>query len=65
MSDDFFHGNSEKYDEFQILTFLHEHDIVVMCEKADLEKFIRSFEKVTQRFGLTTNIKKTCLMSLQ
>ena len=59
-SDDFFHGNNEKYHEFQILAFLHEDNIVVMCEKVDLEKCIRSFEKVTQRFGLTMNIKKTC-----
>jgi hypothetical protein len=28
-------------------------------------KFIRSFEKVTQQFVLTINIKKTCLMSLK
>ncbi len=41
-------------------------DLVVMCETAaDLEKFIGSFEKVTQQFGLTMSIKKTCLMSLQ
>ena len=36
-----------------------------MCETAeDLEKFIRSFEKVPQRFGLTMNIMKICLMLL-
>jgi hypothetical protein len=37
-----------------------------MCEKiSDLEKFISCFEKVTQQYGLTMNIKKTCVMSLQ
>jgi hypothetical protein len=28
-------------------------------------KFIRSFEKVAQQFGLTINVKKPCLMSLK
>ena len=65
-SNDFFHGNSEKYDEFQILAFLYADDLVAILETAeDLEKFIRFFEKVTQKFGLTMSIKKICLMSLQ
>ena len=65
-SNDFFHGNSEKYDEFQILALLYADDLVAICGTAeDLQKFIRSFEKVTQKFGLTMSIKKTCLMSLQ
>jgi hypothetical protein len=65
-SDDFFHGQSEKHIDFHLLALLYADDLVVMCDKAtDLEKFIRSFEKVTQEFGLTMSIKKTCLMSLQ
>ncbi|CAF5087404.1 unnamed protein product, partial [Rotaria magnacalcarata] len=37
-----------------------------MCETTDdLEKFIRSFEKITQKFGLTMSVKKTCIMTLQ
>jgi hypothetical protein len=65
-SNDFFHGRNEKHDDFHILALLYADDLVVMCETAvDLDKFVRSFEKVTQQFGLTMSIKKTCLMSLQ
>ncbi|CAF4230155.1 unnamed protein product [Rotaria magnacalcarata] len=65
-SNDFCHGRSEKHDDFDILALLYADDLVVVCETAiDLEKFIKSFEKVTQQFGLTMSIKKTCLMSLQ
>jgi hypothetical protein len=65
-SNDFFHGRNEKHDIFHILALLYADDLVVMCETAvDLDKFVRSFEKVTQQFGLTMSIKKTCLMSLQ
>ncbi len=65
-SNDFFHRRSEKHEVFDILPLLYAHDLVVTCETADdLEKFTRSFEKVTQQFGLTVSIKKICLMSLQ
>ena len=37
-----------------------------MCNTlSDLEKFIKSFEKVTQQYGLTMSVKKTCFMSTQ
>jgi hypothetical protein len=65
-SNDFFHGKNEKHDDFNILALLYADDLLVMCEKiSDLEKFISCFEKVTQQYGLTMNIKKTCVMSLQ
>ena len=65
-SNDFFHGRSERYNLFDILTLLYADDLVVMCETiTDLEKFIRSFEKVTQQYGLTMNIEKACLISLK
>ncbi|CAF2069980.1 unnamed protein product [Rotaria magnacalcarata] len=65
-SNDFCHGRSENHDDFHILALLYTDDLVVMCETAtDVEKFIKTFEKVTQQFGLTMSIKKTCLMSLQ
>jgi hypothetical protein len=61
-SNDFFHGRNEKYNVFDILTLLYADDLVVMCETVtDLEKFIRSFEKMTQQYGLTMNIKKNLL----
>ena len=65
-NNDFFHGKDERYNVFDILTLLYSDDIVVMYETiSDLEKFIRSFEEVTQQYGLTMNIEKTCLMSLK
>jgi hypothetical protein len=65
-SNDFFHGKNKNHDDFDILALLYADDLLVMCEKiSDLEKFIISFEKVTQQYGLTMNIKKTCVMSLQ
>jgi len=39
--------------------FSYGRNLVAMCETAaDREAFIRSFEKVTQQFGLTISIKK-------
>jgi retron-type reverse transcriptase len=58
-SNDFFHGKNESHDDFDILALLYADDLLVMCEKiSDLEKFISCFEKVTQQYGLTMNIKK-------
>ncbi|CAM4830075.1 unnamed protein product [Rotaria magnacalcarata] len=65
-SNDFFHGSREKYENFNVLALLYADDLVAMCETTDdLEKFIRSFEKITQKFGLTMSVKKTCIMTLQ
>jgi hypothetical protein len=53
-------------DDVKLLSLMYADDIAVMCQNIqDLEKFIKAFEKVTQRFGLTMNIKKTCVMSLK
>jgi len=42
--------------------FSYGRNLVAMCETAaDRETFIRSFQKVTQQFGLTISIKKICL----
>ncbi|CAF1402077.1 unnamed protein product [Didymodactylos carnosus] len=63
---DFFHGNREKDENFYTLALLYADDLVVMCETAlNLETFIRTFEKITQEFGLTMSVKKTCIMTLQ
>jgi hypothetical protein len=65
-SNDFFHGKNEKHDDFHILALLYADDLVITCESiSDLEKCIECFEKVTQQYGLTMNIKKTCVMSLK
>ena len=56
-------GNS---DDVKLLALMYADDIAVMCQSIqDLEKFIKAFEKGTQDFGLTMNIKKTCIMSLK
>ncbi len=56
-------GNS---DDVKLLALMYADDIAVMCQNIqDLEKFIKTFEKVTQDFGLTMNIKKTYIMSLR
>ncbi|CAF3152656.1 unnamed protein product [Rotaria sp. Silwood2] len=65
-SNDFFHGDRENYENFSILTLLYADDLVAMCENIDdLEKFTGAFEKISQEYGLTLNVKKTCIMSLQ
>jgi retron-type reverse transcriptase len=58
-SNDFLHGKNKKYDDFHILALLYADDLVITCESiSDLEKCIVCFEKVTQQYGLTMNIKK-------
>jgi hypothetical protein len=65
-SNDFYHGSREKYENFNILALLYADDLVAMCETVnDLETFIKTFEKVTQKFGLTMSVKKTCIMTLE
>ncbi|CAF5123235.1 unnamed protein product [Rotaria magnacalcarata] len=65
-TNDFFHTAKDIVDELNILTLMYADNVVVMCNNAnDLEKFIKTFEKVTQEFGLTMSVKKTCIMSLK
>ncbi|CAF2121924.1 unnamed protein product [Rotaria magnacalcarata] len=65
-TNDFFHTAKDIVDELNILTLMYADDVAVMCNNAnDLEKFIKTFEKVTQEFGLTMSVKKTCIMSLK
>ena len=65
-SNDFFHGTREKYVTFDVLTLMYADDLAVLCNTLeDLEKFIKSFEKITQQYGLTMSVKKTCVMSQQ
>ncbi|CAF1295695.1 unnamed protein product [Adineta ricciae] len=65
-SNDFHHTDHDKYEEFDLLALMYADDLVTMCDNmADLEIFIRTFEQVTQQFGLTMSIKKTRVMSLK
>ncbi|CAF1408260.1 unnamed protein product [Didymodactylos carnosus] len=63
---DFYHSTREAHEDIEILYLIYADDVVAMCTTAaDLEKFIRTFEKVTQECGLTMSVKKTCIMSLK
>ena len=65
-SNDFYHPNSDPYDNLDILLLIYADDLVVMCESGtDLELFIQCFEQTTQKFGLTMSVKKTCIMTLK
>jgi hypothetical protein len=65
-SNDFHHGAREMFENIDILTLMYADDLVAMTKTLDdLERFIRIFEKVTQDYGLTMSVEKTCVMSLQ
>ncbi|CAM4985039.1 unnamed protein product [Rotaria socialis] len=65
-SNDFFHPASDNYIDLEILLLLYADDLVTVRNNAtDLELFIQCFEQVTQQFGLTMSVKKTCVMSLK
>ncbi|CAF1002324.1 unnamed protein product [Didymodactylos carnosus] len=56
----------ESFEDLEILILMYADDLVAMCDNvADLESFVRAFEKVTQELGLTMNIKKACIVSLK
>ena len=59
-SSDFYHGKSEKYDLFDILVLMYADDLMALCNSLqDLEKFILTFETVTQKYDVTMSVKKT------
>ncbi|CAF1347402.1 unnamed protein product, partial [Didymodactylos carnosus] len=63
---DFSHSTREAHENIEILDLIYTDDVVAMCTTAaDLEKFIRTFEKVAQECELTMSVKKTCMMSLK
>ena len=65
-SNDFHHTNRDRHEDLDVLALMYADDLVTMCDNEhDLEMFIRTFEQVTQEFGLTMSIKKTCIMSLK
>jgi hypothetical protein len=65
LGDLWYSGNGNS-DDVKLLALMYADEIAVICQNIQyLEKFIKAFEKGTQDFGLTMNIKKTCIMSLK
>ncbi len=65
-SSDFFHSDRDNYEDFHLLALMYADDLVTICDNnLDLEIFIQTFDQITQDFGLTMSVKKTCIMSLQ
>ena len=61
---DLWNSGNGSNDDVKLLALMYADDIAVMCQSIqDLEKFIKAFEKGTQDFGLTMNIKKSCVVS--
>ena len=45
---------------------MYADDLMALCNSLqDLEKFILTFETVTQKYGLTMSVKKTVIMSME
>jgi hypothetical protein len=65
-SNDFFHGESEKYEMCDLLVLLYVDNLMVLWESAgELERFIRTFERVIEECGLTMSMKKSNTMNLE
>ncbi|CAF3405297.1 unnamed protein product, partial [Rotaria socialis] len=65
-STDFYHGARDKFENFDILALMYADDLVALTQTLDdLKLFIKIFENVTQAYGLTMSVKKTCVMSIQ
>ncbi|CAF1586116.1 unnamed protein product [Rotaria magnacalcarata] len=61
---DFCHGRKEKYENFEVLSLMYADDLVTICNSREhIETFIQVFERITQEYGLTMNVNKTCIMS--
>ncbi|CAF4594985.1 unnamed protein product, partial [Rotaria socialis] len=65
-STDFYHGARDKFENFDILALMYADYLVALTQTLDdLKLFIKIFENVTQAYGLTMSVKKTCVMSMQ
>ncbi|CAF4446781.1 unnamed protein product [Rotaria socialis] len=65
-STDFYHGARDKFENFDILALMYADDLAALTQTLDdLKLFIEIFENVTQAYGLTMSVKKTCVMSMQ
>ncbi|CAF3348204.1 unnamed protein product [Rotaria socialis] len=65
-SSDFFHGKGETYELFELWVLMYADDLVAMFSSLqDLDKFILTSEKITQKYELTMSVKKTMTMSME
>ncbi|CAF4852839.1 unnamed protein product, partial [Rotaria sp. Silwood2] len=49
-----------------VLDLAYADDLAIMSESTtELEEFIQDFETITQKCGLTMNVKKTLIMSVK
>jgi hypothetical protein len=65
-SKDFFHTDKYHFEELDVVALMYADDLVAVSDNAaDIERFIRTFKRVTQQCGLTMNVIKTCIMSLK
>ncbi|CAF4211196.1 unnamed protein product, partial [Rotaria sordida] len=63
---DFHPPTGAQHKLVNILDLAYADDLAIMTESStELEQFIQVFEIITQKYGLTMNIKKTVIMSLQ
>ena len=63
---DLWNSGDGNNDDVKLLALVCADGISVMRQSIqDLEKFIKAFAKDAQDFGLTMNIKKTCVMFLR
>ena len=63
---DFLHSQNDDDNELQLLTLMYADDVVVTTDNAtDLQLVIHVFEEVSQEFGITMSIKKTCTMPVK
>ncbi|CAF2978054.1 unnamed protein product [Rotaria sp. Silwood2] len=60
---DFFHSASNNNKDIDLLALLYADDVVGCFDNTtDLKLFVRIFEEVSQEYGITMSIKKTCIM---
>jgi hypothetical protein len=65
-SREFFYTDKYQFEDLGIVVLMYADDLVAISDKAtDIERFIQTFQKVTQQCGLTINVKKTCIMQLK
>ena len=60
---DFFQSTSNNNKDIELLALLYADDVVSCFDNAtDLKLFVGVFEEVSQEYGITMSIKKTCIM---
>jgi hypothetical protein len=65
-SNDFFHGESEKYEMCDLLVLLYVDNLMVLCESAgELERFIQTSKRAIKVCGLAMRMKKSNTMNLE